>query len=307
MDFGAQIKKWRLEKQLTKEALCGDESELSVRQLTRIEANQCNPSLSKATFIARQLGVSISDLAGEAQLTLSERYKELKYLLLHTQTFRDPERLAQREAYFDEIFTDFYDDLPEEEQLIIEVLQSHLHIFTDKLNYAANKILEDYLQQAMRKTRYHVNELILLDLYFNYSCHYQENYLTNPALENHEIITRLIEAIKLVPMENLFLVNKVLIAACGVSASDITKPYVPLIITTLEESLRVGLDFQRLPILNIIKWKHALYALNEEKTAETYFNDAKTFAILTKDYCLVEKLTSEWLSDRKIFDTEFDL
>ncbi|HEP1439119.1 TPA: helix-turn-helix transcriptional regulator, partial [Streptococcus pyogenes] len=57
--FGGKVKVLRLEKRISREDLCGDESELSVRQLARIELGQSIPSLSKVIFIAKALNVSV--------------------------------------------------------------------------------------------------------------------------------------------------------------------------------------------------------------------------------------------------------
>ncbi len=118
--FGGKVKVLRLEKRISREDLCGDESELSVRQLARIELGQSIPSLSKVIFIAKALNVSVGYLTDGADLELPKRYKELKYLILRTPTYMDDGKLQVREEQFDEIFEDYYDKLPEEEKIIIE-------------------------------------------------------------------------------------------------------------------------------------------------------------------------------------------
>lgn len=115
VDFGKRVKELRQLRDITKEAFCGDETELSVRQLTRIENGVSTPTLAKVIFIAQQLGVTVGDLADENHFELPARYKELKFLLLRTQTYLDKDRLAKRKAYLDEIFNNYYDALPEEE------------------------------------------------------------------------------------------------------------------------------------------------------------------------------------------------
>ena len=78
-DFGKKIKSLRLEKGLTKEAVCLDESQLSTRQLTRIESGQSTPTLNKAVYIAGRLGVTLGYLTDGENVELPSRYKELKY------------------------------------------------------------------------------------------------------------------------------------------------------------------------------------------------------------------------------------
>ncbi|HGD6884722.1 TPA: hypothetical protein ACI0CR_001754 [Streptococcus agalactiae] len=43
--FGSKVRKFRESQQVTREEFCGDESELSVRQLARIEAGESVPNL----------------------------------------------------------------------------------------------------------------------------------------------------------------------------------------------------------------------------------------------------------------------
>lgn len=91
--FGEKIRLMREEKGISREEFCGDETELSVRQLARIELNQSIPNLSKASFIANRLGVKLGTLTDGDSLELPKRYKELKYLLLRTPTYGDQVRL----------------------------------------------------------------------------------------------------------------------------------------------------------------------------------------------------------------------
>ena len=61
-NFGIKVRELRAEKGLTKEIFCQDETELSIRQLTRIENGQSLPTLNKVVFIAKRLGVSVGSL-----------------------------------------------------------------------------------------------------------------------------------------------------------------------------------------------------------------------------------------------------
>lgn len=300
MDFGTRVKTLRQAKNMTKEELCQDETELSVRQLTRIESGVSLPTLAKVHFIARRLGVTVGELADEKRFELPDRYKELKYLLLHTQTHMDPMKITLLENCFTEIFDDFYDELPEEEQLIIEVLNSQLELFLDNNNhYAAKKILSDYMEQTKKKETYQINDLILLSLYF----HYLESHLYDPSLydvNTHQgIIKNLLNISNQLPTRDIFFLNKVLIAACGFSNENFTTPTVAHIIDTLDQNIKKIQDLQNMPILNLIKWKYELYGKNNRQQAEAYFNEACLFAKLTQNENLAQRLQSEWEQDTK--------
>ncbi|MDY5635167.1 MAG: helix-turn-helix transcriptional regulator, partial [Streptococcus orisratti] len=79
--FGDKIKKLRVLKGLTQEEVCGDQTELSVRQLARIEAGKSVPTLNKVLYISQTLGVSVGELADNNFYDLPSRYKELKNML----------------------------------------------------------------------------------------------------------------------------------------------------------------------------------------------------------------------------------
>ncbi|CIV83486.1 transcriptional regulator [Streptococcus pneumoniae] len=56
-EFGEKIKRLRLAKKISRSEFCGDESELSIRQLIRIENGESRPTLTKLKYIAERLEV----------------------------------------------------------------------------------------------------------------------------------------------------------------------------------------------------------------------------------------------------------
>lgn len=298
INFGKRVKELRQAKKITKEDFCGDETELSTRQLTRIESGVSTPTLAKVIFIAQRLGVKVGELADEEQFKLPKRYKELKFLLLHTQTHMNPEKILQREKFLDEIFQYFYDDLPEEEQLVIEVLHSQLEIFVRNESHSANKILHDYLAQTLKKTIYHTNDLILLHLYFLYldSKNYKSSLFSETTYS--QVIQNLLSLSEKLPAEKLFLLNQVLISAFGRTESlNYRSKHIQNIINALEQSFQKIPDLQKLPILNLMKWKHQIYIGHDPEKAKAYFDEAHLFAKLTQDEYLLTKLELEWKKD----------
>ncbi len=51
-----------------------------------------------------------------------------------------------------EIYDDYYDDLPEEEKIAIDAIQSIIDVFETKTAEFGQDILEDYFEQIHRKT-----------------------------------------------------------------------------------------------------------------------------------------------------------
>ena len=298
-DFGERVKRLRLEKGLTKEVFCQDESELSMRQLTRIESGESVPTLRKAVYIAERLGVTLDYLTDGRNIDLPNRYKELKYLLLRTPTYGDQEKLAEREVYFDEIFNQFYDTLPEEEQLVIDALQSKLDIhLSQNIDFGVG-ILNDYFDQILMRKRYQVNDLIIIDLYF--SC------LTISDLrmdifdldKYHKLMQVLLKQSDYLPVEDLFVLNNVLLNNFGIllllEKYDIIKE---LIAVANDIMVRTS-DFQKKPIVSILEWKYYLLAENNEAEARKSYDSAILFAKLTENTTLREKLEREWQKDHQ--------
>ena len=59
--IGLRIKTERERQQMSREVLCLDGAELTVRQLIRIEKGESLPSLDKLSYIAKRLGKSMTD------------------------------------------------------------------------------------------------------------------------------------------------------------------------------------------------------------------------------------------------------
>lgn len=300
MDFGKRVRQLRLERHMTKEELCQDEAELSVRQLTRIESGVSTPTLSKVEFIAWRLGVKVGELTDEEQFRLPERYKELKFLLLRTQTYLDTKRLRLREQYLEEIFEDFYDNLPEEEQLIVEILQSRQDILKSDGEFAAKKILHEYLEQIKHRQQYTVNDLILIELY----CMYLPYAEFNNDIYNRDthklIIEHLLDTDRNLNSDELFVLNKTISSMASSCIFLEDKHNLHRLISKMENLMVKIQDFQRMHILNLLKWKYYLLDNNLE-LAKKYHIDACLFSSLTQDKHLSEKLEKEWQHDLSKF------
>ncbi|UQF12592.1 helix-turn-helix domain-containing protein [Vagococcus lutrae] len=61
-NIGEKIKSARLQQNLTREVVCNDESEITIRQLARIESGESLPTLPKLRFLAKKLNIYIYKL-----------------------------------------------------------------------------------------------------------------------------------------------------------------------------------------------------------------------------------------------------
>ena len=74
-------------------------------------------------FLSQRLNYPIEDIIDVDKIEIPKRYLELKNKIIRYHTYGDEERIGLLEDMFDEIYEHFYDHLPEEEQLLVEVLQ----------------------------------------------------------------------------------------------------------------------------------------------------------------------------------------
>ncbi|HFS5428267.1 TPA: transcriptional regulator Rgg4/ComR [Streptococcus pyogenes] len=299
--FGGKVKVLRLEKRISREDLCGDESELSVRQLARIELGQSIPSLSKVIFIAKALNVSVGYLTDGADLELPKRYKELKYLILRTPTYMDDGKLQVREEQFDEIFEDYYDKLPEEEKIIIDCLQATLDtLLSENTNFGID-LLQEYFNQIKTKVRFRQNDLILLELYLAYldiegmDGQYSDKIFYDSLLDN------LSEQFEQFELDELFIVNKIIIDISSLSLKNNRLDNLEKAIEMSQKIMAKIQDWNRMPILKLIEWKYFLIKQKGIIKAEQSFMKACLFAQMTADQYLENKLIQEWEKDVKSY------
>lgn len=296
-DFGLKIKALREEQNKTREEICGDESELSVRQLARIEQGQSIPSLAKAIYISNELGVSLSSITEDGEFDLPKRYKELKHLILRTPTYKDKEKVRIREKQFDEIFIHFYDDLPEEEKLVVDGLQASLDVALSKNINFGSDILNDYFEQIKVKNCFTRNDLIIIDLYL--ICVRTSKFsdaIYDPAIYE-SLLKKTIAQIDCAEIDDFYVLNQVLITFYTISIQLDRAKELELIISNCNRIMSIVNDFYRMPILYVMEWKYSIKYLDDFKKATSFYHKAKLFAQMTGDSDLAEKIENEWRRD----------
>lgn len=294
---GEKIKELRIKQHISREELCGDESELSVRQLARIESNQSMPTLGKLLFIAEKLNISVGTLVDSEKLELPERYKELKYLILRKPMFTDKQRLLEREAYFDEIAISFYDNLPEEEKIIIDCLQSRHDVYTGLNTKYGTDVLNEYFDQVKTKHKLTVNDVIFIELYI--SCvlisHFDENLYD--ASNQETLTTNLLAAIDYFPIKDLFILNNAILNCLNIPLSLTNETQAQKLIEGSKKIMDKTQDYYKLPILKLLEWKYYLQFFNDITHAEKCYLAALKSAQNTGDTYLEEKISEEWQKD----------
>lgn len=284
LKIGNNIRGARLNQHMTQADVCGDESELTIRQLARIENGQVLVSLSKLMFLSQRLNCPIEDIIDVDKIEIPKRYLVLKNKIIRYHTYGDEERISLLEEMFDEIYEHFYDHLPEEEQLLVEVLQVQLDVFTSRNITYGLSLLEEYFQQILKKKQYSYNDLLIINLYF---------LCCATGLEDktyfEELSKKVLLYIDYSDNERIYILERILI---GILIQVKTEDY--LIYTkVLREITESTNNFQHKPVIYAFEAKYYLEVEKNHHKAEQSYNKAIEFAKMLNDQVLVNNLTKE--------------
>ncbi|MGQ7549454.1 helix-turn-helix domain-containing protein [Streptococcus suis] len=296
-EFGQRVRQLRETASLTREQFCDDELELSVRQLTRIEAGTSKPTFSKIQYIATRLGMGLYELMPD-YVSLPERYSKLKFDVLRTPTYGNEELVEKRDAIMTEIYDDYYDDLPEEEKIAIDAIQSTIDVLETRTAEFGQDILNDYFEQIQRKKQFSANDLLIIRLFLM-------NLRMEVKQENDfqrflELVEKFPGQIELVESGDLFILRDVMITSVGLLGQNEEYRYIPSLFDALDKLMQKTQDFQKKPILNLLKWKYELL-INKDKVAATaLYEEALLFARLIGNAHLIDKLEEDWRKDSQL-------
>ncbi|HEP1837375.1 TPA: helix-turn-helix domain-containing protein [Streptococcus suis] len=295
-EFGQRVRQLRESACLTREQFCDDELELSVRQLTRIEAGTSKPTFSKIQYIATRLGMGLYELMPD-YVSLPERYSKLKFDVLRTPTYENEELMEKRADMMTEIYDDYYDDLPEEEKIAIDAIQSTIDVFETKTAEFGQDILDDYFEQIHRKKQFSANDLLIIQLYLiNLRMEVKQSSDFQHFLD---LVEKLPSQVELVESGDLFILRDVMITSVGLLGQKEEFSYIPTLFEALDKIMQKTQDFQKKPILNLLKWKYELLINKDKVVATALYEEALLFARIIGNAHLTAKLEEEWQIDVK--------
>nr|WP_236671895.1 XRE family transcriptional regulator [Enterococcus sp. BWB1-3] len=293
--MGKKIRLLREKNGLTREAFCDDELELTVRQLTRIEAGQSLPTLPKITFIAQRLLIPIHHLIDEEHIELPKRYLQLKFGLYKLPTYREDDRVAKKENYFEEIYEEYYENLPEEEQLAIDVQQASMDVHLTENADFGEGLLSDYFSQILQKKEYSINDLLIIKLYFQ--CIYYKHYDEKTFFF---LLDRVMEQVDYSVDVELSLLNRILVTAASIIIKYEKYSKLIDVVKVSKIIMQTSQDFQKKPIIDMVEGKYYLYFLGDRELAEQKYKDGAQCARLFDDPMLGEKILQELEDDLAI-------
>lgn len=300
-ELGEKVRILREEKGLSRPVFCGDESELSVRQLVRIEKGEFRPTIKTLEYIADRLEIPSYVLMPDYK-ELPKRYQELKYFLLHHPDYGDKELQEQKEEYFDEIFENFYDALPRDEKMIVDCLQAIDEVrATDNEQYGI-ALLDESFEELWNQREFSFSDLLKIRLYF--LCSYLENIKKGQLSISEQqklqlMFQKVCNNVENSGTDDLFLVRDVLFAGLGSCELLNDLELFKLAVEKLNWISEKTRDFQKQPIVLMVEWKY--YLQTDYNTAKQKYEEAKMMARMFGNEQLIVSLDKEWTEDNKRF------
>ena len=298
-ELGDKVRLLREEKGLSRPVFCGDESELSVRQLVRIEKGEFRPTIKTLEYIAERLEIPSYVLMPDYK-ELPKRYQELKYFLLHHPDYGDKELQEQKEEYFGEIFENFYDDLPRDEKVLVDCLQAIDEVrATDNEQYGI-ALLDESFEELWNQREFSFSDLLKIRLYF--LCSYLENIKKGQLSISEQqklqlMFQKVCNNVENSSTDDLFLVRDVLFAGLGSCELLNDLELFKLAVEKLNWISEKTRDFQKQPIVLMVEWKY--YIQTDYDTAKQKYEEAKMMARMFSNEKLIVSLDNEWSKDNK--------
>lgn len=295
IEIGKRIREERERQGLTREQVCDTEEELTVKQLMRIELGRSLPTIVKLQYISDKLGVSLNYLLGETQIELPKEYYQIKYKLMKSPVYGDPERIKKKLEDIEDLYNNYIDILPEDELLAIDLIERSLNFMTEGEEDAIETIFEDYLTQVLKKEAYSLNDLLLIK-YYTFQC--QVGDYDKEIVESFrcKLINQELQGEELVNVELLGALST--IGGIYVMHHDYRnmKTIVDKMHTVIDKTLQHAYK----PAVLIFEAKYYLfYENNRDKAAELY-NTATVLAEAFGDQVFIKNLKMEMEKDLNI-------
>ncbi|MGT2799534.1 helix-turn-helix domain-containing protein [Streptococcus marmotae] len=297
--LGQKIKRLRENKCLSRERFCGDESDLTVRQLARIENGDSLPSLVKLEYIHRKLGVPLSDLVDEEDIVLPQEYLALKLQLFKFNTYHNQYLIDKKDKLFSKIYEEFYELLPEDEQVIIDILQAIADVHHSSNLLYGQPIIAEYFEQVKRKKQYNLTDLMIIRLFFISLTNSDE--IEYPKKLVHHFF---IHSTRAFDYSDVYLIEYATIfyiSCLNVLLFHHDFEYIELVFEILDQLLTYSSDVAKKSISFMLQAKYFYFCKKDEKTAEEFYTKAIIGAEFIDDMILREKLEKERERDRKAF------
>jgi len=277
---------------MSRQRVCGIEDVLTTRQLQRIEKGQSLPTIATAVYIADCLGVSLDRLTKKEVLELPEEYINLRYQLRTLYHYGNKDRLLQREKIIEQIYEYYFDDLPEEEQIAVQVAQASVDmIFTGNASFDQG-LLDEYLEQACKKNQLSFNDVEIIQL-----------RLLSLAIKDFDkvefidLLSKVILAVSYFPLADLGKIQDVIISAAGILCSYGEYELLPDMIEVLRGIMTKRNDYRDNIFVYVFEWKIALFLKHDLEKARKDYQKSIMMADLLSEDLIKQNMQREWKRD----------
>ncbi len=292
IEIGKRIREERERQELTREQVCDTEDELTVKQLMRIELGRSLPTIVKLQYISDKLGVSLNYLLGETKLDIPEEYYRSKYKLMKSPVYGDTGRIKKKLKDIEDLYDNYIDVLPEEELLTIDIIERTLKFMIMEEEDPIEEVFEDYFTQVLRKDKYSLNDLLLINTY-GFRC--QIGDYDKEIVESFrcKLINQELQGEELVNVELLGALST--IAGIYVMHHDYRnmKTIVDKMHTVIDKILQHAYK----PAVLIFEAKYYLYYENDINKARDLYNTATVLAEAFGDQVFIKNLKMEMEKD----------
>lgn len=298
--LGRKIRLARENQEFTREMVCEDESNITIRQLARIESGESLPTLTKLTFLTNKLNLSLDYLVDESYIKLPKEYLLLKNKIMKQTIYKDPTRAEKVNLLFDQMYDEFYDNISEDEQLTIDILRATTDIVVFNNLQFESGLLKEYFPQMLLQKELRELDFLLIYLYFFYIFGKDKAYKNTNTTK--QAINKLVNNSDYSNDSNAYLSIKIHIIALNflleLKDYDTYKQLLDISKVISEENQ----EFQKKPILQMMEAKYRLFHVSEtEKAKEMYRIAAKT-AMMLGDNIAHDSILLEMEKDLKLFE-----
>ena len=298
-EVGKRIRMLREMKHLTRETLCDDETEITVRQLARIESGQSSPSLSKVEYIAYKLGCPISHIVDMDHMILPSEYLIVKDKLIKFQTYGDDDRIQVKEELFERVYEHYYDSLPEDEQIAVSALQASFDVFVSEDAGFGDALLDEYFEQVKIRKNYSVNDLLLIKLYFT-TC------VARPNVYDREVFWNLSHKVLRVTntssLDTNYILKQVIISSLTIQWMEKSYSTFEPYVKAMNRLMILSQDFQKKPIVDMLDAMCTLFHKQDKEKAIQLYDRAIVCAQAFGDLVLEARILGEKEKDLKTFE-----
>ncbi|MEE1325952.1 MAG: helix-turn-helix domain-containing protein [Streptococcus sp.] len=291
-EFGQKVRDLRKEKGMSRQRVCGIEDVLTTRQLQRIEKGQSLPTIATAVYIADKLGVSLDSLMNKEGLKLPEGYINLRYQLRTLYHYGNKDRLLQREKIIEQIYEHYFDDLPEEEQIAVQVAQASVDMICTGNASFDQGLLDEYLEQACKKSQLSFNDVEIIQL-----------RLLSLAIKDFDkvefidLLSKVILAVSYFPLADLGKIQDVIISAAGILCCYGEYDLLPDVIEVLRGIMTKRNDYRDNIFVYAFEWKIALFLKHDLEKARKDYQKSIMMADLLSEDLIKQNMQREWKKD----------